>query len=661
MSTKRVGIIIAALLLAGALAVLLGRGRDDAPRAAGTSPSTAGPAQAGATGASPTAPAVPVPPPRPSQDSVAAPLRVVPATRTSEDASAKHGAFEGRIVSANSREGIAGAELTFASETGGAASVQTGADGRFRFLPGAPGTYQLAVVTAKGYLPFGPEWGQSPIRLTAAPGRRISDIVLALTPEVELVGKVESPDGQPVAGARIRLLTGRTGESVLFPTHDEGLTSDPAGEFRFHGPVGATVEARHPDYTSARTEVSPSMALARRVVLKLGKRGTEGQAPEAVGNEVLSGRVVDSSGGPVVGALVSVRSAARAYPKQFGDPNGYEALTDAEGRFTAEGLAPGTYDVTARQLGLAPARVTDVASGRKDLVLTLARGTKLEGTVRDAASGQPISSFSVGLMLKVGPLQREPFTQLSFIDSQGRYEVSGIAPGGYVVQLVAPGYTPAESQVEMVEGAGPLRVDFSLARGSRLTGRVVESGTNKPIENAHVIVESGGMGGGALSVRFDGVADATGEFTIDGLAPGNVSLFVEATGYNSRVISGVPVRPNTEAPVPQLLDLSKVQEGEEPKVEVVGIGAVLAAREDALVIGMTVPGGGAAEAGLAVGDAVVTIDGVPVVQLGFTEGIQRIRGPENSRVVLGIRRGVGGDAGTGPVVDIPVIRRRLQR
>jgi hypothetical protein len=585
---------------------------------------------------------------------------VVPAATTSEDAGAKQGAFEGRVVSANSREGIAGAELTFASEAGGAASVQTGPDGRFRFLPGAPGTWQLAVVTAKGHLPFGPEWGQSPIRLTAAPGQRISDIVLALTPEVELVGKVESPDGQPVAGARIRLLTGRTGESVLFPTQDEGLTSDKAGEFRFHGPVGASVEARHPDYASARAEVSPSVALSRRVVLKLGKRGTEGQAPGAVGNEVLSGRVVDSGGGPVAGALVSVRTAARAYPKQFGDPLGYEALTDAEGRFTAEGLSSGTYDVTARQLGLAPARVTDVAAGRKDLLLTLAQGTKLEGTVRDAASGQPISSFTVGLMLKVGPLQREPFTQLSFIDPQGRYEVRGISPGSYAVQVVAPGYAPAESPVTVTEGSGPVRVDVSLSRGSRLTGRVVASGSKAPIENAHLTVESGGMGGGALSVRFDGVTDAKGEFTLDGLAPGEVSLLAEAPGYNSRVISGIPVRPHTEPPVPRVIDLNKVAEGEEPKVEVVGIGAVLAPRDDALVIGMTVPGGGAAEAGLTVGDAVVSVDGTSVVQLGFEQAIQRIRGPENSRVVLGVRRGVGGDAGTGPAVEVPVIRRRIQ-
>ena len=59
--------------------------------------------------------------------------------------------------------------------------------------------------------------------------------------------------------------------------------------------------------------------------------------------------------------------------------------------------------------------------------------------------------------------------------------------------------------------------------------------------------------------------------------------------------------------------------------------------------------------------AIVTIDGTPVVQLGFPVAIGRIRGPENSRVVLGMRRGLGGDAGTGPVVEIPVKRLRLQQ
>jgi carboxyl-terminal processing protease len=88
---------------------------------------------------------------------------------------------------------------------------------------------------------------------------------------------------------------------------------------------------------------------------------------------------------------------------------------------------------------------------------------------------------------------------------------------------------------------------------------------------------------------------------------------------------------------------------------------VLTPQYDALALVQVMPGGGAAEAGLVPGDAVVSIDGTAVVQLGFPVAIGRIRGPENSRVVLGVRRGAGGDAGTGPVVEVPVIRRRLQK
>jgi hypothetical protein len=650
---------LSVLLLAGLLAVLFTRGEDTRGVPLTTAPAPSAPAvRPGAPKAPPSVPTPTARPPAPSSHSV--PLRLVPAATTTEDKRASHGAFEGRVVSATDGAGVNGAELTFSSDTGGASSVRTGADGRFRFLPEAPGTYQLAVVTAKGYLPFGPEWGQSPIRLTASEGQRISDIVLALTPEVELVGKVLSPEGQPVPGARIRLLTGRTGESVLFPIN-EGFTSDADGEFRFHAPEGAQLEARHPDYASARGEVTPSVALSRRMELTLGRRGglaaaDAGTRPSAT--EVLAGRVVDARSAPVPGALVSVRTAARAYPAVFGDSMGYEALTDAEGRFTVEGLEPGTYDITALQMGLAPARLTDVAAGRKDLTLTLSEGTKLMGFVREASTGAPVVSFSVGVMLKIGPLQRESFTQLSFIDPQGRYEVAGLPAGSYVMQVAAPGYAPAEGPVEVAGAAtAPVRADFALSRGARLTGRVVEAASKSPIAQARISVE-GISAEGALSVRFDALSDAKGDFAIDGLPPQEVSLYAAADGHHSRILSNILARPGAE---PLVIALRKTEAGEEPQIELVGIGAVLAARDDALVVGQVIPGGGAAEAGLAAGDGIVRIDGVPVVEMGFGGAINRIRGPENSRVVLSIRRSPAGDAGPVPTVDIPVTRKRIQQ
>jgi hypothetical protein len=392
--------------------------------------------------------------------------------------------------------------------------------------------------------------------------------------------------------------------------------------------------------------------------LTLGKRpvATGDGGTGAPGTEGLTGVVVDARSVPVPGAVVSVRTAARAYPTVFGDFMGYEALTDAQGSFTVEGLEPGTYDITARQMGLAPARLTDVPAGRRDLTLTLLQGTKLVGSVRDGASGAPVVSFTVAVMLKVGPLQRESFTQLSFIDPGGRYEVAGLPPGSYVVQVAAPGYAPTEGPVDVPEQArAPVRADFALSRGARLTGRVVEADSQRPLAQARVSVE-GIFGEGALSVRFDALSDAKGDFAMDGLPPHEVSLYAAAEGYHSRVISNVRARPGA---APLVIALRKTKAGEEPQIELVGIGAVLAARDDALVVGQVIEGGGAAEAGLAVGDGVLRIDGVSVVELGFAGSINRIRGPENSRVVLSVRRGQAGDAGPRPVVDVIVTRRRI--
>ena len=635
MDRKRPGAVLTAVLVLAALFVLWRTGPATTPEAH-TPPSTA---------------ARPSPP---SQVAPPLPSRLVPA-RLTEEATAPLGAFEGRVISAITGEGVAGAELTFAS-SGGASSVRTEGEGRFRFVPSTPGTWQLAVVIAQGYLPFGPEWGQSPIRLTASAGQRISDILLALTPQVELLGTVKDAEGQPVGGAEVRVLTGRSGESVLFPTAD-GFVSDARGEFRFHAPEGATVEARHSAHASARAQVTPAVALARRLELRLGRR--EGATVE--GREALAGRVVDASSGAVVGALVSVSSASSAYPRTYGDPLGYEALTDAEGRFQVEELEPGTYDVAARLLGLAPGVLRDVPAGRKDLVLTLTQGTRLVGTVREGATGAPLPSFTVAVNLKRGPLQRESFAQLSFIDGQGRYEVAGVPPGEYVVQVASHGYAPAEASVAVPEGAsGPVTVDFRLSRGGRMTGRVLEEGTGKALERARLSVEGYG-GGSALSLRYDALTDAQGNFALDGLPLGEVSLYVSADGHHSRILSGL--RASADAPASQVIELRKVEEGEEPQVELVGIGAVLSPREDALMLGQVFPGGGAAEAGLVTGDAIVRIDGQPVVELGFTTAVQRIRGPEGSRLVLGVRRGGtagAGDGGTLPTVDISVVRRRIR-
>ena len=102
------------------------------------------------------------------------------------------------------------------------------------------------------------------------------------------------------------------------------------------------------------------------------------------------------------------------------------------------------------------------------------------------------------------------------------------------------------------------------------------------------------------------------------------------------------------------IDLSPTAKDEDPSVELTGIGAVLAAKDTALVIGVVVPTGGAAAAGLAPDDAILAIDGVPVTDLGFQRAIDAIRGPEGTFVTLRVRK-----HGASTAVDVVVERKKF--
>jgi carboxyl-terminal processing protease len=136
------------------------------------------------------------------------------------------------------------------------------------------------------------------------------------------------------------------------------------------------------------------------------------------------------------------------------------------------------------------------------------------------------------------------------------------------------------------------------------------------------------------------------------LPGGRQSLNVQAAAHNGRILGALEV-PTDGALGPLTIDLAPTKPGEEPTTELVGIGAVLAARPEGMVVTGITPGGGASDAGIVVGDTVLTIDGQSVEPLGFVGSIQLIRGPEDSIVVLVVKRK------DGSVQTIPVRRKRI--
>ncbi len=535
--------------------------------------------------------------------------------------------FEGRVVSTASGQGVAGADLTF-SRAGAAASVRAGADGAFRFEPPAEGRWLLAAVVAPGFLPFAPEWGHSPVQLDARAGRPVRGIEIHLAPATPIAGRVVDPDGNAIAGAEVRL-SGAAAEAALVPIADR-FTTDAAGEFRFSAPEGAALEARKDGFLPGRAAVDWLALLNGRVTITLGPAHRALRDPGPI-----EGRVVAKGGAPVAGALVT---AAPDGPFGGTGAPAAQAVTDEEGRFSLSELARARYSVTARAEGRAPAMARRVRPGARDLLLELGNGGRLRGCVRDASTGEPVAPFTVVVLERRGPLRLVPQASRSVIDPSGCYALDDLSPGSAAVMISAPGYAPSrEIAVDIPAPDAEAVADAALEAGGRVEGIVRDEATGAPLSGARISVE-GALESAASTfpVLSEATSGADGRFSLASL-PSRASLFVAAAGHHARIV-GVDASRGGSATIVEVR-LRPIAAGEEPRVDLAGIGLVLAARGEGLQIAQVVPGGGAAEAGLVRGDLVMRVEGRPVTELGFSGAVDAIRGPEGTGVVLTVRRG----------------------
>jgi hypothetical protein len=560
----------------------------------------------------------------------APPLRLPNATVVEEKSAA--GGFGGRVLSTADGQPIAHASLTFLY-AGAALSADSDEAGRF-VVKAPPGAYELASATAKGFTPFEPQLGHSPVIVQARAGVRIDDVTVYLQPALEIDVLVVGEHDKPLAGAEVRAFDDRSG-----PADAKVATTDAKGHATVAAQGWDVVEARHAGYVSARVPIGFAAQTSGQLTVRLVPGADRPRL-------AISGRVVDGNGLPVDGALVE----AYAPPSQAGnEAPGAQTLSGDDGRFTLAALVDAEYSVRATTRTQGSALVRGVHGGAHDVELRLgAASAVLHGTVRDG-SGKVLTAFTVVARLREGIFGQGAEERATVIDPEGRYALP-LPAGKYAVSAAARGY--ARSHDETVEiGDEGAEHDFTLARGSRIFGRVVERGSGKALSGANVSFEGHAINDD-IGLSTDAVTAADGSFSLDGLPAGRQSLNVQAAGHNGRILGALEV-PTDGALGPLTIDLAPTKPGEEPTTEFVGIGAGIAARPEGMIIISVTPSGGAADAGLVVGDTILTIDGQSAEELGFIGSIQLIRGPEDSIVVLVVKRK------DGSVQTIPVRRKRV--
>jgi len=195
--------------------------------------------------------------------------------------------------------------------------------------------------------------------------------------------------------------------------------------------------------------------------------------------EPLGGVVVDETGRPIAGARVSLCVKNEMMePREFplpGPEDWYTRQTDSDGRFLFDNLPPDTtadFKIEAagrariwtfRDFGAKEGEQFPV--GRTDIRITLPPEARIEGTVVDEDTGKPVSAVRVLARLRQGAGARycdEPVT----VDPNGRFILTGLTAGAYVLDVVAP-----EGQVQewFSSASAPTVQHGQATRNVRLT------------------------------------------------------------------------------------------------------------------------------------------------------------------------------------------------
>ncbi len=285
---------------------------------------------------------------------------------------------------------------------------------------GPPGAQlEPAAAFPNGAVPALADAGPDGYRRAHAAGPNGSGALTALSNVAVLSGRIEGPDGRPVAGATLTV-TDLHGNQIARDS------SDADGRYRLGLPTGGT-------YLLICAEES-HQAVASMVAVAAGEVHRD---LTLVGAPRIEGRVLRQSGEPVDAAAVTLTDAR-------GEVVG-AAVSGPAGDYLLAYLYPGDYTLTATADGTRPTArsvtVDGLGAHHVDVVL-LSNGT-LAGTVRAASSGLPVREASVTVVDGNGNVVAMALTR-----EDGRYEFTDLLPAAYT--LTASGYAPVATRVELV-------------------------------------------------------------------------------------------------------------------------------------------------------------------------------------------------------------------
>ncbi|HUJ22241.1 MAG TPA: carboxypeptidase-like regulatory domain-containing protein [Bryobacteraceae bacterium] len=469
------------------------------------------------------------------------------APRRQQPSKAETCSIEGRVISAASGEGVNNAEIGVYAPDNQRYTTTTRADGRFAVQEMESGRYRL-YVSKRGFARF--MYGargnnRAGSTLSLDPGQRLADLVLRISPQGVITGRVLDEDGDPVPFVMVQLTRyGFDRGKRQLQAWGGGSTND-LGEYRIFG----VSQGKY--YLSAAMETDPEQYGTQGYVATYYPRAVDPAGATAIevrpgslvrGVDItllktrtvsVRGRVIDPGKEPM-GA--SVQLIPRDQPEYMWGRS--FANMDQQGSFEFRGVVPGAYYIDVRKYGnritFGARQALDVPeSGVANVALELVPSAELKGQLR--VEGRPASLSDAHITLRAdepsdtgwagGPVKADGSFTVSNIGSL-HYElmVNGLPEDYYLKSARLGGTEVQDTGIDATSGmTGSLDIVMSSNSG-QIEGVVLDA-DDQPVTAATVSLVPDEPR--RARPRFYRVVttDQYGRFILKGVVPGGYKLF----------------------------------------------------------------------------------------------------------------------------------------
>ncbi len=400
-----------------------------------------------------------------------------------------------------------------------------------------------------------------------------------LAPSAVLTGRITRlTDGSPASDVSVVALVSSGGARIKAPLDEaasQALTGAD-GRYRLVFTGACTLD-------QLRAGVGPDTVRGRSEVELPLQPGTETTLDLAVGSGgALSGRVVDTHGQPIAGALVGATTDAATLNFEKSYEPDRTTTANAAGEFVLARIgppfvitasAPG-YALREQLVGTLPegARIGALAGGapvEPPLTVVLSPAREIRGVVLDPG-GAPVPRAAIGFSL---PGEAAPSQVTAAPDVYRRLaEFGGPARTGadgsfrrdhccdevYEVSVSAPGFLAWRGR----HAPGDPDLVVRLDSGATLSGHVRAAADGAPIAEATVTLVTSDPNTRSTLTSTD-FADDQGRFTFTGLhADGNAEVVVTAEGHAVFVRQPVVIAETANMPLELALDPERTLAGQ---------------------------------------------------------------------------------------------------